>query len=54
MAHLANTLQNAYTVFEIANVEDWDSELDVSIVPDTVYRIQAAGFAKRALFRCTL
>lgn len=54
ITHLADTLKNAYGVFEKANMEDGYNELDVCVMPHALYRAQAAGLAERAFLRGTL
>lgn len=49
--NLANALQNADGVLEVANMEDGDDQLDVCIVSHTVHRVQSAGLAEGA-FLC--
>lgn len=46
---LADALEDANRVLEVANVKDGDAELDISVVPDTVYARLAARLAERAL-----
>ena len=41
-------------MFEVADVEHRDAELDVGIVSDAVYGALAAGFAERAFVGGTL
>jgi hypothetical protein len=52
--HLAYTLKNGYCVFEIANVEHWDYQFDVGIVPYAVNRRQPTRLTKCVLLSRTL
>jgi hypothetical protein len=36
--HLADALEDANDVFEVADVEDRDAQLDVRVMPHTVHR----------------
>ena len=41
-------------MFKVADMEDGDDELDISIMADTVYGIEAAGLAVGALLSRSL
>ena len=53
-SNLANTLEDAYGMFEVAYVKDGYGKLDVCIMTDTINRVQTTCFTKGTLLCCSL
>ena len=53
-SNLANTLEDAYGMFEVAYMKDGYGKLDVCIMTDTVYGGQTTGLAERAFLGSSL